>query len=47
MKRVVPEFAQAARRYLGDDGGEEFLKQYRTWVRDYSWRIAMWPERLC
>jgi PPOX class probable F420-dependent enzyme len=43
---VVPEFAQAARRYLGDKGGEGFLEQYRTWVRDYSWRIAVRPERV-
>jgi PPOX class probable F420-dependent enzyme len=43
---VVPELAQAARRYLGDEGGEGFLKQYRIWVRDYSWRIDVRPERV-
>lgn len=43
---VVPEFAQAARRYLGDKGGDGFLEQYRTWVRDHSWRVAVRPERV-
>jgi PPOX class probable F420-dependent enzyme len=43
---VVPEFTQAARRYLGDQGGDGFLAQYRTWVRDHSWRIAVRPERV-
>jgi hypothetical protein len=28
---VVPEFAWAARRYLGDQAGDGFLEQYRTW----------------
>jgi hypothetical protein len=43
---VVPELPQAARRYLGDKGGDGFLEQYRTWVRDHSWRIAVRPERV-
>ena len=41
---VVPELAQAARRYLGDAGAAGFLEQYRTWVRDQSWRIAVRPS---
>jgi hypothetical protein len=43
---VVPEFAQAARRYLGDEGGAGFLEQYRKWVTDHSWRIGVRPHRV-
>lgn len=43
---IVPEFAQAARRYLGDEGARGFLEQYRTWIGDHSWRIAVRPERV-
>lgn len=44
---VVPEFIEAARRYLGEKEGESFLEQFRTtWLRDYSWRIGVRPERV-
>jgi PPOX class probable F420-dependent enzyme len=43
---IVPEFAQAARRYLGDGGGAGFLEQYRTWIGDHSWKIVVRPERV-
>jgi hypothetical protein len=41
---VVPEYAAAARRYLGEEGGAAWIAQLPTDMR--MWRISVSPEEV-